>query len=179
MPLLQPRQLEFVHVSTAPQAVDFLFQGSPLREVAQAYRERMDLRQFVPLMEMEPHLRETLSRLRLRCRTAIATNRGVSMPYVMKDHGLDALFDLTVTSLDVAEPKPHPECLRKVIDHFRIDAGEALYVGDADTDRQVAEAAGVPFVAYKNPGLAAQRHIQDHLEILDILDESSGTGKGG
>jgi HAD superfamily hydrolase (TIGR01509 family) len=130
-------------------------------------------------MEMEPHLRETLRRLRLRYRTAIATNRGVSMPYVMKDHGLEEFFDLTVTSLDVAEPKPHPECLQRVIHHFRIAPNEALYVGDADTDRRVAEAAGVPFVAYKNPGLPARHHIEDHLEILDVIEERSGEGEGG
>jgi phosphoglycolate phosphatase-like HAD superfamily hydrolase len=176
MPPLQQRQLEFVHVSTAPQAVDYLFQSSPLREEAQAYREGMDLRPFIPLMRMEPNVREVLTRLRPGHRTAIATNRGVSMPFVMKDHELGGLFDLTVSSLDVREPKPHPECLLKILRHFTAEAGDALYVGDAEVDRLVAQRAGVPFVAYKNPGLEAVHHIQDHLELLEIL-EREATGR--
>ncbi len=170
MPPLQPGQLEFVHVSTAHQAVDYLFDSSPHREEAQVYRENMDLRPFVPLMRMEPHVREVLARLRHTHKTAIATNRGVSMPFVMKDHDLEGLFDLTVTSLDVREPKPHPECLLKILHHFKAGTGEALYVGDAEVDRLVAERAGVAFVAYKNPRLGAAHHIDDHLGLLEILD---------
>jgi hypothetical protein len=36
-------------------------------------------------------------------------------------------------------------------------------------DAQVARAAGVAFAAYKNPRLAADYHLQDHLELLKIL----------
>jgi beta-phosphoglucomutase-like phosphatase (HAD superfamily) len=64
MPPLQPEQLDFVHVSTAEEAIDFLFQSSPSLAEAQAYRKTMDYRPFVPLMRMEPYLLEVLRRLR-------------------------------------------------------------------------------------------------------------------
>jgi phosphoglycolate phosphatase-like HAD superfamily hydrolase len=169
LPAMMPEQLAFVHMSTAQEAVDFLFGDPALREEAQRYRLSMDYRPFVPLMELEPHVREVLTHLRPAHRTAIATNRGLSMPVVLKDHGLHGLFDLTVTSMDVREPKPHPECLWKIMGHFRAEPEQMLYIGDSEVDRLVAERAPVPFVAYKNPALAASHHIDDHRQILGLL----------
>ena len=71
---------------------------------------------------------------------------------------------------DVTRPKPHPECLQKILRHFRASPDEALYIGDSEVDRLVAEAAGVPLAAYKNPGLQARYHLQDHRDLLKILD---------
>ena len=102
-------------------------------------------------------------------RTAIATNRGKSLPLVLHTLGLDALFDLTVSCYEVAHPKPHPECLQKILQHFLIRPEEALYLGDSEVDRLVAEEAGVPLAAYKNPRLRARYHLQDHLELLTLL----------
>lgn len=170
MPPLAPEQLEFVHVSTAQEAIDYLFDSNSFREKAQAYRQSMDYTPFIPLMRLEPNVREVLCRLRPAYRTAIATNRGYSMPLVLRYHQLEGLFDMTVTSLDVNEPKPHPGCLQKILERFEIEPGEAIYMGDAEVDRLVAERADVPFAAYKNPRLKAHYHFQDHLDIMDILE---------
>jgi phosphoglycolate phosphatase len=170
LPPMQPHQLSFVHSSTAEEAVDYLFAEDPRRAEAQKYRLTMDYSPFVPLMRLEPHVKEVLRRLRPDYGTAIATNRGLTMPLVIRQHGLEGLFDLMVTSLDVKEPKPHPECLFKILSHFHLEPAQALYVGDSEVDRLVAERAGVPFVAYKSPGLKAAYHMNDHREILEILD---------
>jgi phosphoglycolate phosphatase len=174
LPPMDPEQLDVVHVSTSDQAVDYLFAGSPFREEAQAYQRTVDNRCFTCLLRLEPHVRETLSQLRPRYFTAIATNRGQSLPLVLKYLGLTGLFDFTVSSYEVTRPKPHPECLWKILSHFQLEPEQALYVGDSDVDRVVAREAGVPFVAYKNPGLSAYCHIQDHLELLAILRENGG-----
>ncbi|MGQ9654702.1 MAG: HAD family hydrolase, partial [Thermodesulfobacteriota bacterium] len=108
MPPLRSDQLEYVHVSTAGEAVDYLFRDSPFRDQAQAYRETMDYRPFVPLMQLQRNVREVLSKLRPKYRTAIATNRGWSLPYEMEDHRLDGRFYLVVSSLDVRKPTPQP-----------------------------------------------------------------------
>lgn len=172
LPPLRPEQLEFVHASTAEQAIDYLFANDPRRHEAQLYRLRMDYSPFVPLMRMEPHIKEVLLQLRSHCKTAIATNRGLTMPLVMREHGLEGLFDLVITSLDVKHPKPHPECLVKILDSFSIAPQEVVYVGDSNVDRIVAEQAGVGFVAYRNRALVAQYHIEDHREIFEVLDGS-------
>ena len=169
LPPMTPAQLDVVHVSTARAAIDLLFQGSPHREDAQAYQLNIDNTPFISLIEPEPHVREILAYLRPAYRTAIATNRGKSLPLVLRRLQLADLFDLTVSCYEVKEPKPHPECLLKVLHHFRVSPREALYIGDAALDGVVARAAGMPFAAYKNPVLTADYHLQDHLELINIL----------
>jgi HAD superfamily hydrolase (TIGR01509 family) len=107
--------------------------------------------------------------LRPAYRTAIATNRGKSLPLVLQELGLADLFDLTISSYEVAKQKPHPECLLKILEHFRVEPGEAMYIGDARVDLLASRRAGVTFVAYKNPDLEAGYHLQDHLDLLKIL----------
>jgi phosphoglycolate phosphatase len=169
LPPMTPEQLDVVHVSTARAAIDFLFQGSPHLAAAQAYQLNIDNAPFISLIKPEPHVRVILEYLRPAYHPAIATNRGKSLPLVLQHLKLADLFDLTVSCYDVSRPKPHPECLQKVLDYFRVGPREAMYIGDAALDGQVARAAGVPFVAYKNPGLEADYHLQDHLDLMDIL----------
>jgi phosphoglycolate phosphatase len=166
---LTEAQLAVVHVSTAQGAIDYLFQGHPGREAAQAYQRNINNDQFLRLIRLEPDIQEVLTRLRSSFLTAIATNRGKSLPLVLRTLGLEDLFDLTVSAYDVTRPKPHPECLEKILIHFRLEPEAALYIGDAALDQEVAAAAGVPFAAYKNPGLNARYHLQSHLELLPVL----------
>lgn len=166
---LSPRQLDFVQTSTAKDAIDFLFQDNPRRAEAQDYQRRVDNQPFLPLLRLEPHIREVLAALRTSYQTAVATNRGKSLPLVLKELGLDGLFDLTVSSYDVAQPKPHPECLLKILGHFQLGPKEAMYIGDAPVDLDVSRRAGVIFAAYKNPDLEADYHLQDHRQLLEIL----------
>jgi phosphoglycolate phosphatase-like HAD superfamily hydrolase len=172
MPEMTEEQLDYAHVSTAEESVALLFKDSPFAAEAQEYRKTMDMQPFVPLMQMEPHVREVLSRLRPTYRTAIATNRGYSMPFVLRDHRLEELIDLTVTSLDVKEPKPHPECLLTILERFEAEPDEAIYIGDAEVDRLVAERTSVPFASYKNPNLKAEYLFQDHLDLFEVLNTS-------
>lgn len=169
LPPLNEAQLEVVHVSTAQGAIDYLLQGQPALEEAQAYQRTINNDPFLTLLRLEPHIREVLAQLRTRYHTAIATNRGKSLPLVLKTLGIADCFDLTVSAYDVTRPKPHPEGLLKILTHFRLAPEAALYIGDAALDQEVAATAGVPFAAYKNPKLQARYHLQDHLDLLEIL----------
>jgi HAD superfamily hydrolase (TIGR01509 family) len=170
LPPLTPEQLDLVHAATASEAIDFLFRGTPWLAAAQDFQRNIDNAPFLALIRPEPHIREVLRRLRPAYLTAIATNRGKSLPLVLKTLDLAGLFDLTVSCYDVTLPKPHPECLQKILRHFQVSPDLALYIGDSEVDRLVAEAAGVPLAAYKNPRLKAHYHLQDHLELLQVLD---------
>lgn len=176
LPPLTPAQLDLVHTTTAREAVDFLFRGSPWLAQAQDYQRQVDNAPFLVLIRLEPHVREVLAQLRPGYLTAIATNRGRSLPLVLQTLGLAGLFDLTVSCYDVTHPKPHPECLQKILQHFRLRPDEALYIGDSEVDRLVAEEAGVPLAAYKNPGLRAAYHLKNHLDLLQVL---AGLGELG
>jgi phosphoglycolate phosphatase len=49
-----------------------------------------------------------------------------------------------------------------------------VFVGDSEVDEATARAAGVPFVAYRNPALEANWHIES-LKDLEGFLQSSGT----
>ena len=169
MPPLKKEQLEFVHVSTALGAIDHLFKSSPRKEEARAYLKVVDNGPFIPLLRLEPHIRTVLEYLRPAYKTAIATNRGFSMPLILEEHGIGELFDMVVTTLDVKNPKPDPECIFKILQHFKSEPDEVLYIGDSDVDRLVSEAANVHFASYKNPQLKALYYFNDHMDLLKIL----------
>ena len=77
--------------------------------------------------------------------------------------------NLVVCALDVQFPKPHPEALVKVVDHFSVSADEVVYVGDSQVDEMAAKAAGIAFVAYRNPDLMADYHIRSLAEFARIV----------
>jgi len=56
-------------------------------------------------------------------------------------------FRECVFGCDVKEKKPHPEGLLLCLDRMRIDAHEAVYVGDSPEDIAMARAAGVYSIA--------------------------------
>lgn len=94
---------------------------------------------------------------------------------VLAHHGLEGYFDLVVSCLDVKHPKPDPESLIKILDHFGLSPQEAIYIGDSRIDELAAKAAGIPLVAYKNPALSAAYSVAHFKEIENLLERSKGT----
>jgi len=91
------------------------------------------------------------------------------MEHILQKLALAPLFDIVVTTRDVRHPKPCPESVEKILRAFDLGREEVLLVGDSETDRETAVAAGIKFVAYKNKEIPADACLQDHLEILDLL----------
>lgn len=169
LPAMTPDQLAYAHMHTVDESLDYLMPNAGIRQAAHAYRRQMGYLPFLKFMRMEPGLVPLLETLRPRFKTAVATNRTDTMGYVLTGNRIDHLFDLVVCALDVQFPKPHPEALHKVVGHFSVSPGEVIYVGDSSVDEQAAQAAGVPFVAYRNPSLTADHHIRHLAEIAGLL----------
>ena len=119
-------------------------------------------------MEIEPNLVALLEKLKPVFHTAVATNRSNTMDAVLTEHGLTSFFDLVVTALDVINPKPAPDPLIKVSNHFSVSPGHVFYIGDSKLDEEASLDAGVVFAAYRNPDLKADYHI-DHLKELEEI----------
>jgi phosphoglycolate phosphatase-like HAD superfamily hydrolase len=83
---------------------------------------------------------------------------------------LEGYFDIVVTALDVKRPKPYPDQLLKILEHFQIEPQQAIYVGDSELDAIAAKSAGIPIIAYNNKSLSADFHINSLKEIEDILE---------
>ncbi len=168
---LRDDEFKYVHMHTVQEAVSFLFREKPeWVEKARSFVATMDPNDFIPLMKMEPHLLQALDLLQKRgVRRAVDTNRTHSMRLIMDAFGLWPYFEMVVTALDVQNPKPHAESVIKILQAFGLEKEEAIFVGDSEVDRQTADAAGIRFIAYKNPQIANGWLIQDHLELLNLL----------
>ena len=168
-PLLTAEQFKYCHMHTGDEAMRYLFEDTGLAEAAQTYRLQMGYSQFIQLMEIEPHLMPLLAALRPEIKTAVGTNRADTMEEVMRVHQLEEVFDLVVTSRDVATPKPAPDILDRILAHFDLTPEQALYIGDSVVDEKAAAAAGIPFAAYGDPHLMADYHIDSLQEIHTLL----------
>ncbi|MBT8351044.1 MAG: HAD family hydrolase [Deltaproteobacteria bacterium] len=169
MPVMTKEQFDFTHMHTVDQSLAYLFADKATLEAAQTFRKNISYIPFLKFMEIEPHLKPLLKKLRPGFKTAIATNRTDTMDRVLIEHGLTELFDLVVTASDVKRPKPDPEPLVKIIEYFGLDPQHMIYVGDSKLDESAAKSAGVVMIAYKNRFLSADFHIESLREIEDIL----------
>jgi HAD superfamily hydrolase (TIGR01509 family) len=163
-------ELDFVHCHNVMDSVAFLFGRYPEDDLKAVhdYRKSVDYTPFLEYLTLEPDLKEFLHFLRPRHGTAISTNRTTTMPDILARFGLTHLFDLVVTATDVANPKPHPEALLKILDHFGVTAAEAIFIGDSIVDRQHADTVGMRLIAYKNPDLAAEFHVDRFMAIPSL-----------
>ena len=163
------QQFAFAHMHTVNEALAHLFDDPETLTQVWQYCRQLSYMPFIRHMVIEPHLKAVLARLRPTYNTAIATNRTNTMAHVLEVHGLTTYFDKVVTASDVQHAKPDPEQLLVILDHFKIGPPQMLYVGDSELDAMAAERSGVPFVAFGNPSLKAQAHIQNLNQLMSLL----------
>jgi phosphoglycolate phosphatase len=169
---VRAEELSYLHMHTVQEAVSFLFSGNPDRIAkAREFILTVDPNEFIPSMKMEPNLLSALGALKRRSvKCAVNTNRTTSMKFVLDAFSLHPHFDLVVTALDVRNPKPHPESVYLILKTLRLQKAETVFVGDSAIDRQAADAAGIRFLSYKNPLISNGCLLENHLDILKILD---------
>lgn len=169
-PDMTPEQFAYSHMHTADLAMANLFSDEKSLEAAQAYRKKMSYVPFLKYMEIEPYLKPLLERLRPKYKTAVATNRTNTMKRVIIEHGLEGYFDIVVTACDVKRPKPYPDQLLKILEHFQVESQQAIYIGDSELDAIAAKSARIPIIAYNNSSITADFHIKGLREIEDIIE---------
>jgi HAD superfamily hydrolase (TIGR01549 family) len=169
LPPMSDEEVTFVHMNTANESVRHIFKGTPYTEQAQEFKMQVDYTPFINDMIIEPGLKDLLRRLKPHFGLAVATNRSTTIGKVLEWNDLDTYFDIVVSSLDVKNPKPHPESLFKILDFFGIQPLESLYVGDSSIDYETARAADVPFISCKNRELEADYHVDSLMDIADIV----------
>ena len=157
-----------LHTYSFGNVMEYFFAGDARHAEALAFAKTIHYQELAPFMSMEAGLIETLDRLKGHVSLAVCTNRATSMEMIIEDFGLSGYFSCVMTASQVTNPKPHPEPLLKVLDHFGIAAGEALFVGDGEVDMLAARDAGVPFISYKSH-LPALARLQRHTDIFQHL----------
>ena len=166
-----PEAVDYVHSHTVWESLEHIFQDYDNLPGVRQYVRALDYGPFIPLMVEEPHLREFLQFLRPGWFTALATNRTTTTRAVLSHHRLADYFDLVVSAQDVSRPKPDPEALARILNHFRLKPHEAIYIGDSRVDEEFARRAGVRLVAYCNPELNAAYYLESFAQGPGLIRE--------
>lgn len=169
IPDMTEEQLEKAHMDTAKNAIRDLIQDKLDLDEVLNYAASLSYNDLVPYMIMEQDLKTVLNNLRSSgLITAIATNRTTTMPLVISHHGLEGLFDLVVTTKDVENPKPAPDQLFKILNHFGLTPEESIYIGDSEFDQIASKAAGIRFFSFRNKKLESVKDLSSLSEIEGI-----------
>jgi phosphoglycolate phosphatase len=169
LPPMAPEDVEFVHMHTVVESIQRIFRNSPHTDDALEYRLHLDYSPFIADMVLEPGLRELLDFLKPHYGLAVATNRSNTIGKVLEFNNLSDYFDIVVSSLDVENPKPHPESVFKILDFFGLEPDQCFYVGDSEVDYEVCRAAQVPLIAYRNEALEAALHVESTWELQEYF----------
>lgn len=162
---MAPEWEERCHYLASSMVLAEMFGPDP-GQVAEARRAARTVayEPFFALMEPVPRLHATLDALQGRYRLAMATNRSSTVQEILRRFGLATYFDIAVGVLDVARPKPHPDLIEHCLARLGVTPAAAVYVGDAESDRLAATAAGVRFVGvgtrpWASPQVAELQHL--------------------
>jgi len=170
MPALTDAQFTFVHMHTVDRSIAHLFADQPeLIPQVRVFCRDMGYEPFIRAMVIEPELKPLLAWLKGRYKTAVATNRTITMNRVIAFHQLENAFDTVVCALDVTRPKPHPDLLLETMGRLGAGPDQTVYIGDSCLDMDAARSAGTRFVAYQNPALDADVHITRLGQVAALL----------
>lgn len=98
--------------------------------------------------EYYPEMVETLQRLKKRgCKLAVLSNKIDSATKLVVDQYYPGVFDIVYGERKGIPRKPDPTGLVALVDELGFDPSQAVYVGDAVTDVEVAHRAGTVAVA--------------------------------
>jgi len=172
---LTEEEIMYCHTHTVFESIKYMFKEPEMQEKALGFlKNNVQLKDFIIYLKIEPNLIETLDILKSKgIKRAISTNRTTTMKHIMERYNLWNYFDMVVTALDVANPKPHPESVEKIIHNFKLEKDNVVFIGDSEVDRETAKSAGVKFIAYKNRKLKADAFIEDHLSLIYFLSNGA------
>jgi len=168
-PPMTEKQETFVHMASEQQAVRYIM-GEGHEDLYRAAAVSVPYKDVVlPLLELDEGVAETLAWLcEAGFKLAVHTNRGSGMWDLVDKFGLHGMFDPIMTAHDV-NPKPSSEGVRRILDAWDVPPETVIFVGDSRADAGAAAGERVPFVAFRNPRLAACAHVAHFHELRELV----------
>lgn len=169
-PPMSAEELDYVHIHNVMKSVQYILRHYPDDiDKAEAYRADLDYQPFLQYMTMEPDLIAFLEELQRRgIERAISTSRTNTMAHILDIYGLKKYFGKVMTTFDVKQPKPHPEALEIILDHYGLEADEALYIGDSIIDRQHSDGADMKLIAFRNNDINGDYVVKNFMDIIKL-----------
>lgn len=161
---------EYVHMSSVRDSISHIFRKAPhiSNDELKSYHSQVGYGPFLQYMNMEADLVEFLQAIQGNYRLAISTNRSNTMIPLLEEHNLTHYFEKVVTAITAKRPKPAPDGLLEILDHFQCQPAETIFIGDSIVDLQQASACQVDLIAFKNQKLDGKYHVSSFLEILTL-----------
>ncbi len=150
LPPMDAAQAKFAHMGTAQQALEHVI-PRPFHAMIPELKAKATLQSprsddFTPMPGLRPFVQACKGHGIL---TGICTNRLNGMENLLQACEVDGLFSPVITVAD-APAKPDPTGTNMVLQAWRLQPQATLFIGDSETDRDAAQAAGIPFVAFRN-----------------------------
>lgn len=170
LPPMNNEEIEIVHMQSVNASVAHIFRNAPdiPLDRVHAYREAIGYQPFLQDMKMEADLVPFLEIAGKHYQLAISTNRTNTMLPLLETFGLSHYFGKVVTAHTARRPKPAPDGLLEILEHFQCKSTEAIFIGDSIIDQQHASACDVPLVAFKNRDLDADFHVNSFMELIEL-----------
>ncbi|ADR19106.1 HAD-superfamily hydrolase, subfamily IA, variant 1 [Calditerrivibrio nitroreducens DSM 19672] len=163
------KMVESAMIKTNEEIINLLTDDKKKVSDILEFAKKQNFTKFLNLMKPTKNIKEALYLLKSKgLNIAVFTNRGSSLGYLLKHFDMDRYFDFTVNSFDVTNPKPHPEGLIKILNHFNLTNRDAIFVGDSINDYLPARSTDTDFVAFGNK-IENAPVIYDHLEIEGFI----------
>lgn len=103
----------------------------------------------IDLLHTPKDAAEVLRKLKTQYTLGIVTSRTRNDIFNVKDlAAIKECFAVVVTYDDTSKHKPEPEPLLFAAKKLKVKPGECVYIGDAETDKQAAEAAGMKAIIF-------------------------------
>ena len=109
-----------------------------------------------------PHVADALEKLLMKARLALTTRRHVPENEIVKQlerFALSKYFEVIVTGVDTASPKPSPETILKCSRELGVSITDCMVVGDSTTDIEAGKNAGTRTVAVFS-GIFSREELQ-------------------
>lgn len=180
-PPMDADELDFVHIHNVRDAVRHIFRNYPQQNIEEVHRYRLqnDYTPFLRYMDMVGDLVPFLEETGKRYNLAIATNRTNTMIPLLEEFNLQGYFGKVMTADNSRRPKPAPDPLLEIVEHFNCTVAEAIYVGDSIIDEQTAKGCNMQLIAFRNKALDAAYYVENFLEILQLPPFRSTHGENG
>jgi phosphoglycolate phosphatase-like HAD superfamily hydrolase len=156
--------------------LEYLLQEHPelVEKAYKIYQEHAHGPTFVNCLSIIPGAQEFLTRIAKKYKLAIATGAHPKVLHdlVMPKFNIPPVFSQIITIYDLDDmthAKPHPYMAQKILETQGIKPEEAVLVGDAQSDMQMAWNAGVEPVAVLTGHLS--RHEAEELGVKHIIEK--------
>lgn len=170
LPPMTDEDVEYCHMATGKQALDRIVPPALREEELKKTQLAVPYFEFViNKLQLEDGLVDTLSWLhRHDVQLGICTNRFTRVPELLDYFNIGKFFSSIKTAAN-AEPKPSPQGLLHTLEKWRLTPLQAVFIGDTQADQQAARNAQMPFWAFGNARLEADRHFSNFHDMLEIF----------